>query len=156
MTYKIRLTMLIWMANTISIAAQAQEFSFSDTLFSPGQKLTTYSVNFELARPEILESSTPFLDSLFQFLNQHDSLNIELGMHCDERYSNMSSTCLTCRRAKAITDLLIQRGIDPERLLPKGYNDTEPLFFQAKTEEEHQKNRRLVLTILSANWSEED
>ena len=56
---------------------------------------------------------------------------------------------LTQTRAKIIVLQLVAKGIPETQLRSKGYSDSQPLIVGAKTEEEHQKNRRVEIKILS-------
>mgnify|MGYP001953248061 CR=1 FL=1 len=42
---------------------------------------------------------------------------------------------------------LVEKGIAPERLRAKGYQGDKPFLKGAKTEDEHQWNRRTVITV---------
>ena len=63
--------------------------------------------------------------------------------HTDKRGSETYNLNLSERRAKAIRDLLISKGVSPERLRSQGKGKTE-LLDDGDTEEAHWKNRRVV------------
>ncbi len=54
---------------------------------------------------------------------------------------------LSVRRAKAIADLLIDRGIPRERITVVGYGDTRPIDTN-NTEEGRSKNRRVEVKLM--------
>ena len=54
---------------------------------------------------------------------------------------------LSIKRAKKVTDELAARGIDPSRLLYRGFGSSVPLASN-DTEEGRAKNRRVEITIL--------
>ena len=118
----------------------------SDTDSPP---LFVYDILFELGNAVILEDSYSDLDSLFTFLVSNPTIAIEIGNHCDERASSYYSNKLTGVRAKAIGKYLIQRGIQSKRIETKGYEDTQPVIKNAKSEVEHSKNRRTEIRVLS-------
>lgn len=102
------------------ISCKSQHYNLKDTLTRPGDRYITYSIIFDLAKETIRPESYKFLDSVVTFLNDNKKITIEISNHCDERYSKLSSTCLTCRRAKSIAGYLISKGINSNRLIQKG------------------------------------
>jgi peptidoglycan-associated lipoprotein len=56
---------------------------------------------------------------------------------------------LSENRAKSVVLYLIEKGIDPARLSSKGYGFTMPVVKNAKTEEEHQLNRRTTFKVIN-------
>ena len=61
--------------------------------------------------------------------------------------SNRSNLDLSVRRAKAIADLLVDRGIPRERITVVGYGDTRPIDTNS-TEEGRAKNRRVEVKLM--------
>lgn len=136
----------------LSIPLMAQTFSLSDTIFKEGDKLVSHRVVFDFDKATLRTQSFPFLDSMVVFLTKYSDLEIEIANHCDERWSEEYSQCLTCKRAHTITQYFISKGIDPDRLVPKGYNDLDPLIVNAKTEDEHLLNRRTEFIITALDY----
>ncbi|TND10065.1 MAG: OmpA/MotB domain-containing protein [Bacteroidetes bacterium] len=134
-------------------------FTLSDSVFQQGSLLRTYAVVFDYDKNTIRPPAFPFLDSVAQFLLKHDSLSFEIRSHLDVRSSSeMYGQNLSQKRAKAIADYFIAKGIAAKRLIPKGYHNTMPLFSKQeiakmKTKEEQEaayaKNRRVEFVIIS-------
>ncbi len=131
-----------------------QKFILQDTVFNVGDVLIEHDIMFDFNSAVIRSENYAFLDSMASFLLKNKNLIIEVSNHSDERGSNQYSTCLTCKRAKAIADYLISKGIVTSRILAKGYNSSKPLIKGAKTEEEHQQNRRTEFKILGTDYVE--
>lgn len=127
----------------------SQTFSLKDSVFHIGDRYITHDLLFEYNSSTLQKESNPVLDSIFYFLASHPGLKIEVGVHCDERIMDQFSIRLTQTRAKIIELQLEVKGIPETRLTSKGYSDSQPLIVGAKTEEEHQKNRRVEFKILS-------
>lgn len=53
----------------------------------------------------------------------------------------------SAKRAKNVYKYMLKRKIDPSRLSYKGYNDTKPIIFPEKTEEDAHTNRRVDFMI---------
>lgn len=141
-----------------------QTTSFEDTLLKKDNKLPIRPVLFEFDKSTIRAESYPYLDSIADFLVKNKTLCIEVGVHSDTRWSEKYSTCLTCKRAKAVEIYLIEKGIDPDRISSKGYNDKEPLITDAEIkklkslndkEKAHQTNRRTEFKIISTDCKSE-
>ncbi|MEX2597022.1 MAG: OmpA family protein, partial [Salibacteraceae bacterium] len=86
---------------------------------------------------------------------------IELAAHTDTRGSDKANEILSQKRAETCVNYLIERGIDPERMVPVGYGEKRPLVSDEDiaalpSEEErdaaHQKNRRTVFRVLSFDY----
>ncbi|MDQ3048754.1 MAG: OmpA family protein [Bacteroidota bacterium] len=99
-------------------------------------------IEYDYDKATLRPASQKILDDLTDFLNLNNNLSVEINSHTDERGSDVYNQKLSQERAKSCVDYLISKGIAPERLLAQGYGESKPLFLKAKTEEEHQKNRR--------------
>ena len=51
-------------------------------------------------------------------------------------------------RAAAVVEYLVQHGVAESRLVSKGYGKSRPLVSGARSEEDHQKNRRVEFNII--------
>ena len=100
-----------------------------DTLnnFTKGQTIRIRSIIFTVNDTTLNRSSYVDLDKLNNFLKQNDKVVIEIGGHtnglCDDTYCNS----LSLRRARAVANYLIKKGIIANRLEVKGYGKTQPL-----------------------------
>jgi len=137
----------IILVTTLFYSSPAQTFSLKDTAFVKGSVLRK-NIYFGYDAFVIQPESFLFLDSMASFLNTNKQLQIEVGNHNDERGSTAYSKDLTGKRAQAITDYLISKGIDKNRIVSKGYSSSSPVIVHAKTEQEHQLNRRTEFKII--------
>jgi len=99
------------------------------------------------------------LDSLYRILTENPTIVVELGSHTDSRGSKQYNQELSQKRADAVVEYLVNKGIDPERLIAKGYGESEPVNNCVDgvecTEEEYQRNRRTTFKILSEEFKVE-
>jgi Outer membrane protein and related peptidoglycan-associated (lipo)proteins len=51
-------------------------------------------------------------------------------------------------RADAAVQYIISKGIEPKRIVAKGYGETMPIVVDEKTEEDYQKNRRTEFKVI--------
>jgi peptidoglycan-associated lipoprotein len=76
-------------------------------------------------------------------------MNIELSSHTDARATDAYNMTLSQNRAESAVNYLNSKGIDADRMTARGYGERELIVPNAKTEAEHQRNRRTEFTILS-------
>jgi outer membrane protein OmpA-like peptidoglycan-associated protein len=154
---KNRLKLFFLFLMHVPVLSSGQTFSLTDTVFAKKDILRTSKIQFELALTKLRPESKAFLDSIASFLLMHQELVVEIGVHCDSRWSNQYSTCLTCRRAESIKNYLVEKGVNPELLIAKGYNDSLLLvsdeeIAKASSEEMkeilHSKNHRTEFKII--------
>jgi peptidoglycan-associated lipoprotein len=78
-------------------------------------------------RPESMVS----LDKLVETLNDNPNVTIELMSHTDSRDTEEYNLDLSQKRAQSVVQYLIEKGIDPARLLAKGYGESSPKVVDA-------------------------
>jgi outer membrane protein OmpA-like peptidoglycan-associated protein len=87
------------------------------------------------------------LDQIVKIMNKYPEIKIEAGVHTDNTETPKAKLYLSQVYAKTITDYLTSKGIDPKRLIGKGFGGTRPVS-RNSTEEERKWNRRIDFTIL--------
>lgn len=129
-----------------------------DTTFYVSLKLDRLTLNktfvleniyYDLNKYNIRSDAAVELDKLVQILIDNPTVNIELSSHTDARDTDAYNKKLSQNRAQSAVDYIASKGIARERMVAKGYGETQLIIKDAKTEEEHQKNRRTEFTILS-------
>lgn len=123
---------------------------------------------FELQVNDAVNSKDS-LDFLYQTLIDNPTIVIELAAHTDSRGSDSYNEKLSQKRAETCVDYLVSKGIDAERMVPKGYGETKPfidpkdgkvytetyingLSGKEAQEAAHQKNRRTVFQVLRDDY----
>lgn len=113
-----------------------------------GQTIVLKNVFFDTDKYDLKKKSKVELDKLVNFLNQNNTIKIEIGGHTDNEGSIKSNQVLSNNRAKAVYNYLVDAGITPDRLSKKGYGDKEPIA-DNNTEEGRAENRRTEFKIIS-------
>ena len=117
-------------------------------LFEPNKrKLILEGVNFEFDRAILLPESYVVLDRVAAGLHDWPEIRVEVGGHTDSKGSGEYNLSLSDRRAKAVRDYLISKGISRSRLEARGYGETEPITTN-DTDAGRAKNRRVELKKL--------
>jgi hypothetical protein len=142
--------------------SQKNTFQYSDSTFVVGTvhrvEYTWCYVPYPSPPNTIPCGNEPLIDSIVNFLNTFPSLKIEISDHTDCRGKAIYNRDLSKRKADEIVTFLIEKGIDPNRLVAVGYGADQPIIEceeikRQKTKEEqeksHQINRRVEIKILS-------
>ncbi len=139
---------------------QSEDFSI-ELLLAPinvEDEFTLKGIYYDLDKADIREDSKPVLDSLVTLLNKYPRIHIEIGSHTDCRSSKEYNLTLSQKRAQSVVDYLIAKGIQPDRLIAKGYGESRlvndcacegGVATRDCTDEEHQLNRRTTFRIIS-------
>ena len=106
------------------------------------------NIYYDFDKATLRPESKLELDKLVELLKKNPNLVVEINAHTDERGSDEYNMKLSQARAESVVSYLIEKGISSDRLIPKGYGKTRPVVPKAKTEEEHQLNRRTSFRIL--------
>lgn len=90
------------------------------------------NIFYEFDKATLTEESATSLDSLITLLNDNPNVTIEIGAHCDYKGSDVYNERLSQRRAESVVNYLIQGGIAAERLVAKGYGESQPKVLRKK------------------------
>ncbi|HQV39005.1 MAG: OmpA family protein [Flavobacteriales bacterium] len=128
---------------------------------APDKAIALPEVLFDLGSAALRPEGKDSLQTLYQTLVDNATIIIELAAHTDSRGSDKSNITLSQNRAQSCVNYLISKGIDPARMVAKGYGETRPRITDAEiakmatTEEKeaaHQKNRRVEFTVKSFDF----
>ncbi len=81
------------------------------------------------------------IDRVANVLVQYPQTRITIEGHTDTRGDEVYNQQLSVRRAEAVKNALLQRGVDPARMQTIGYGESRPIS------SEHAINRRVVVVI---------
>lgn len=84
------------------------------------------NIFYEFGSATLTDSSIVALDVLVRLLTDNPNVVIELGAHCDYKGRDEYNERLSQRRAESVVTHLIAKGIDPARLVAKGYGESTP------------------------------
>jgi OOP family OmpA-OmpF porin len=105
-------------------------------------------VYFEFDKAIIKSQSYPILDAVAATLQGNPSIQlVEVQGHTDERGDDAYNLDLSDRRAHAVKDYLVGKGVDEKRLTAQGYGETQPLD-RNHNEAAWAKKRRVAFLIL--------
>ena len=109
--------------------------------------LTLEGVNFDFDKSFIRQEDVTHLDQDAATLKEWGDVKVEVAGHTDSIGTDDYNMGLSLRRANAVRDYLISKGIAGENLTAKGYGESQPVA-DNRTAAGRFKNRRVELVPL--------
>lgn len=123
--------------------------SMLDALEKTG-KAPLYGVTFLPGRADIAPESIITLREIIALLQDNPDLRLRIEGHTDSTGAKAANQILSVKRAQAIVDYLVNRGLKRTRFEVAGLGDTVPVADNS-TEEGRKRNRRIQLVKLDAH-----
>ncbi|MBT2558093.1 OmpA family protein [Hymenobacter sp. ISL-91] len=111
-----------------------------------GVKVVLNNIFFDFDKATLRKESTSELERLHKLLAETPALRLEISGHTDNVGNAAYNKDLSQRRAKAVVDYLVGKGIDKGRLTFAGYGDTQPVAPNT-TKANRQLNRRTEFKV---------
>ncbi|MCA8831550.1 OmpA family protein [Hymenobacter pini] len=111
-----------------------------------GVKVVLNNIFFDFDKATLRKESTNELERLQKLLTDTPALRLEISGHTDNVGKAEYNKDLSQRRAKAVVDYLVAKGIDKGRLTFAGYGDTQPVASNA-SKAGRQLNRRTEFKV---------
>lgn len=111
------------------------------------QSIVLKGVNFLPGSADLTADAKKVLDETSASLTGQTGLKVEVGGHTDASGADAVNMALSQRRAESVRKYLIGKGIAADRLVAKGYGETQPIA-DNKTAAGRSTNRRVELKIL--------
>jgi outer membrane protein OmpA-like peptidoglycan-associated protein len=105
------------------------------------------NIFFNTNSVELLDESKLDLNQLLELLKSNANLKVEISGHTDDVGKDETNLTLSDNRAKSVVAYLVDNGINAERLVAKGYGETQPIA-ENTDEEGRSKNRRTEFKII--------
>ncbi|WDF53457.1 OmpA family protein [Mucilaginibacter sp. KACC 22063] len=113
-----------------------------------GKKVILKNIFFDSNKYDIKTESKAELQKIAEFLTANPTVKIEISGHTDDNGNDQLNQTLSENRAKAVYQYLVSNGINPAKLVSKGYGKTQPLAPNT-SEENKAKNRRTEFKIIA-------
>jgi OmpA-OmpF porin, OOP family len=111
------------------------------------KKYKLENVYFETGKTTLTTSSFKELDELVEYLALRKAISIEIAGHTDNVGTPETNLKLSHERAIIVRAYLIKKGITENRIIAKGYGDSQPIALN-DTDAGKQKNRRTEVRII--------
>lgn len=137
--------------NTIEIpAVKPGEFFQEAELvieYDPGTTFSFTNLQFETAKADLKASSYGHLKNLVEIMKRKKDLKIRIDGHTDSDGEESANQVLSQKRAESVKNYLISQGIDANRMVAKGFGESNPVANNATAQGKAQ-NRRTEISIL--------
>ena len=132
-------------------AQEPQEFRRKVAL-SPivaGYRKVLDFVYFDFNSVRLREESQDELNRLRDFMMSNIGTSIEIAGHTDNIGTRSYNKSLSQARAQAIVNFLIQEGVNIERVIAKGYGESDPIASNDDEKDGRELNRRVEMRVLN-------
>ncbi len=131
---------------TMSITTPGDSILVGLTRIAKGNSITLNNLYFDYDSDKILPSSNAEIERLSLFLKRNKQIHINIVGHTDNQGSYSYNLDLSHRRANALMNALIRKGISADRLSAEGKGSTQPIASN-DTPEGQAQNRRVEVII---------
>lgn len=112
-----------------------------------GEDYVLDGIDFASGKTTLLPSSYKELDKLYYFLKTNPKANLAITGHTDSVGSNSGNKSISQKRAKAVSQYLINKGISAKRLRTMGYGEEFPIA-PNDTAAGRRQNRRVAIYLV--------
>lgn len=113
-----------------------------------GSKVVLKNVFFDIGKSNLKTESLSELIQIKSLLEENKSVKVQINGHTDNVGNAEYNKVLSKKRAQSVVDYLIENGVDPERLLAKGFGEERPLVSNDDEKDGREINRRTEIEII--------
>jgi outer membrane protein OmpA-like peptidoglycan-associated protein len=113
-----------------------------------GAKMVLKNIFFESGKDVLTKSSKTELDRLYSLFIENPKLKVEISGHTDNKGKVATNQLLSLKRAKAVANYLVKKGVSRTRMIAVGFGSRKPIASN-RFEEGRKQNRRTEFKILS-------
>jgi outer membrane protein OmpA-like peptidoglycan-associated protein len=115
-----------------------------------GKQATVGEVLFDTDKSVLRTEGIAEVERMVVFMQENPNAIMEIGGHTDSDATEDYNLALSERRANAVRDYMIGKGVFATRLTAKGYGENQPVASNA-TADGKQKNRRTEFVVVQNN-----
>jgi outer membrane protein OmpA-like peptidoglycan-associated protein len=136
------------MVDGAEIKAGKNPLDPKDDLFdlSKGKKVILHGINFDTNKFKVLPESEWILEKARVSMVAHPDATIVISGHTDSVGSDEDNRTLSQKRAQAVKDWLVDKGISADRMKVVGKGELEPMATN-ETEDGKAQNRRIEFLV---------
>jgi peptidoglycan-associated lipoprotein len=105
---------------------KSREFMVTIQLTPIDRPIELPNILYDFGKWDLRPESMVSLDKLVETLIDNENVTIELMSHTDSRDTEEYNQTLSQKRAQVVVQYLIDKGIEADRLFPKGYGESTP------------------------------
>ncbi|MCC5930087.1 MAG: OmpA family protein [Cyclobacteriaceae bacterium] len=136
----------------LDLSGEAERVRVMQNLFlvplEVGQQVRLNNIFFDTGKSTLKPESHEELDRVVKFLSENPSVRIEIGGHTDNVGNASFNKNLSLRRAQAVAQYILSKGIPAEAITHQGYGMEKPIADNS-TADGRSINRRVEFTIIN-------
>lgn len=105
------------------------------------------NITFRSGSAELNSASNALLDNLYDIVRRCPGMIVEVGGHTDSDGSDATNLLLSERRAAAVVRYLSAKGIEPARMVTRGYGEALPIVPNTSSADKA-RNRRIEFQVI--------
>ncbi len=123
---------------------------------SKGKYYVIKSILFDYGKYDLRRDALVEIEKLYQLMKDNPSLYVEVIGHTDSWGSKEFNKKLSEKRARAVVDYLVSKGISPDRFVARGMGEEQPIAINENPDgtdnpEGRQLNRRVEIKIIKSD-----
>ena len=105
------------------------------------------NIKFDTNKSNIKKTDNPEIEKLARIIKAESALKFQIQVHTDDIGDAKANLSLSQKRADAIKNELVKKGIDKTRIIAKGFGESMPIA-DNKTKEGKSINRRVEFLVV--------
>lgn len=101
------------------------------------QAIVLENILYDFDDDKILPAAETDLQVVLELMYEYPAMVIELGSHTDNRGNDAYNQDLSQRRAESARNWLIERDVEPDRIVAKGYGEEAPKTINQRVARQH-------------------
>ncbi len=126
--------------------AQAKEVAKSAANEKLANLLASSQIEFKYNSSQLTKKSEALLDSIVEIINENSTSSYDIQGHTDAHGNEDYNIKLSTSRAGKVKAYLVEKGINKDTLVAKGFGSSVPIADNS-TNEGRLKNRRVMIKI---------
>ncbi len=113
-----------------------------------GSKVVLKNVFFDIGKADLKSESISEIEKLRELLVSSPELNVQINGHTDNTGNAANNKALSLKRASAVVDYLVAKGISATRVSAKGFGSEKPIVSNDDESDGRAINRRTEIEII--------
>lgn len=113
-----------------------------------GSKVVLRNIFFDVGKFNLKDQSISEIQKVQELLAKNPQLKVQINGHTDNTGDTGSNKSLSLKRANAVVDYLISKGVDPTKVSAKGYGSERPIVSNDDESGGREVNRRTEIEVV--------
>ncbi len=114
---------------------------------NPSDRAILRNIYFDFGDTRVSDKSLPILNAILKRMQESPKMKIEIAGHTDSIGDDQTNQWISQKRAKTVKDWLVKQGISSNRIVAKGYGESQPMATNDNELEGRELNRRIEVIV---------